>query len=217
MTTYYKGVDKILEQMQKKWLGYDYNPDIIKCIIPFFNITEPRKIDKIKQILNDIIIKHNNSEYNLSGYKDDTNIIIFILDHTVIKIYHKNHFEKIKPILSTSHINIETVISKYDFEDMVFIVNEKITPLLTPDCKLNISSDKILSEDIHKQISDGLAHLHKLNYIHYDVSLDNIGYKIIDSTIYYILFDFGISKLNTDKSLFFSDFDNLRKSINRYL
>ena len=217
MTSYVNGADKILEQMQSYWLGYDYNPDIINCVVPFFSISEPRKIDKIKQILNDIIIKHNNNKYNLPGYKDDTNIIIFVLDHIVIKIYHRDNFDKIKTILSSSHINIETVLSKYDFEYMVFIVNEKITPLLTPDCKLNITKEIISPEDLYIQISAGLKHIHKLNFLHNDISLDNIGFKIVDKKIIYVLFDFGASKLNYDKILFFNEFTKLRSSINRYL
>jgi serine/threonine protein kinase len=212
------GADNLLLQIHA-WQCVDYDPNYIKSFVTFFNITELRKVDKIKQIINDIITKFNHSKSTLIGYKDDTNIIVLILDDIVIKLYHIDHFNSIKQIIDHPHTNIETVLSKYELEDIVVIVNEKIIPMLSAECILNpdISHLTISGENIFHQISDGLCHIHKSNYIHNDVSLDNIGLKIVKDKIIYVLFDFGASKINYDKELFFDEFNKLRSSIMRYL
>ena len=213
--------DAIFQDMQTNWLCYDYNPNIIKCSVPFFNITDQKLLFFIKSIFDEIIQNFNNKQINLESYKDDTNIIVFVLKHVVIKIYSIDKYLAIAPLLFINHPNVEKVIATYSLDTMVVTVTEKITPLL--NCygvkNTNIEWASISREDIREQITKALTVIHNLKYLHNDVSFDNMGLKKNGDNNTFILYDFGGSTYNKNASIEYKvkDYTCLHNAIKKHL
>ena len=206
--------DKILAEICINWLAEDNPDNFFKKI--FENVTE-EKIINFEEILSNINETYNRNFTTLYSYKDDTNIIVIVLDYCVIKIYKKNHYDKVKSVIQLEDINIEKCLFIQEYDNIVFVVTEKINIFLNSYGELNSLPQKVIKEDLYNQISLALSKIHKIGYIHNDVSLDNIGYKFIDGKYTFVIFDFGASRKYTIYDNIKSESDKLVASINRYL
>ena len=211
--------NQLFYTMHEYWLCYEHSPKKIKSSVSFFNINDAEKVKTIKIIFNQILIKYNFNNTNLLSFKDDTNIIVFVLDFIVIKVYSLHKYNMIKDIINITHESIEKTLEIFFTDNIVIVVNEKVLPLLTctGDLNQNINWEQVQKEQIYDNITNALNKIHKLGYLHNDVSLDNIGLKIINKVYHFILFDFGASIKVSDNSLYILEFEKLSKSIYRYL
>lgn len=211
--------NQLFYTMHEEWLCYTHSPEEIKSSVSFFSTNDSKKVNAIKIIFNNILVKYNFYNINLLSFKDDTNVIVFVLDFIVIKVYSINTYSKIKDIINITHKSIEKTLEIFFTDNIVIVVNEKIIPLLTCTGELNQNIDWTLvnKEDIYNDISCALNEIHRLGYLHNDVSLDNIGLKIVNSTFCFVLFDFGASLKISDSSLSILEYEKLSKSIYKYL
>jgi len=206
--------DKILSQIYADWLEGDNPDNFFKKI--FGNVT-PEKIINFEQNLSNINEIYNHNCSTVHSYKDDTNIIIIVLDNCVVKIYKKNQYDNIKSVILLEDNNIEKCLYIQEYDNIVFVVTEKINIFLNSYGELNPLPDKVTKEDLYNQISLALSKIHEIGYIHNDVSLDNIGYKFVNGKYIFIIFDFGASRQYTNYDNIGMESDKLIASIDRYL
>ena len=114
--------DKILSEIHLSWLAEDKPDNFFKKI--FENVTED-KITNFERILSNINEIYNHNSSTIHSYKDDTNIIVIVLDNCVVKIYKKNQYDKIKSIILLNDNHIEKCLYIQEYDNIVFVVNEK--------------------------------------------------------------------------------------------
>lgn len=199
--------DKLKEILTSE--GYNETIDIENFYRQIYNMDDntTTKFKLISETINNILVAYKQDPNELISYKNDVDII-FIFKNIAIKVYNytrmqKYNLDKLYQILSKNECkNLEHILDKFIIDDIFFVVSKVID---TQKYKNEI--DEII---IKTDIITGLEYLLKFNWNHRDVSLDNIGFD--SETNNYVLFDFGISKMNYSDNIN-DDLYSLNRSI----
>ena len=171
------------------------------------NDDHTQKFYYINNIVNNILKSYNEDPSKLIHFKNDIDVI-FVFSKIAIKIYKSHNIlnnkqDYLYAMLSKNNCpNLEHIYESFFINDL-FIVISKVVD--THNYKSNIDS-----LNIRLDIINALEYLLQNGWNHRDVSLDNIGYDT--ETNNYILFDFGISKINYSNNIN-DDLNSLNKSI----
>lgn len=208
----------------------------------FSHIYEPELYERMIEMIHYLLENYNCNKFFIKSIKDDTNIVVIVFEHIVIRIYTKELYDSISEIynIDTSHIerliHIEYLnatgienISDNQRTIYAFTITEVLIPclkchsigMISINPELKKYGIEIDSEILYMEISTALEHLHHRNILHRDCQLDNIGIrKNFDGTHTYVLFDFGLSKkyeVKLSYSTILNEKTKLAKSIQRYL
>jgi len=176
--------------------------------------------------------------------KDDASVFVVVTNKYVVKLYNSKKYLELVNIYdrllkkSYDFANIEKIYYYYAVFDGLIVHDTylKIFPELPPinsniygtanellipifsfemgEIKTRIKWDKGTVYKLFNDVSSGLIELHKNNIIHGDTTPDNVGLRIDNNFVNFVIYDFGDSYIMDNK---LNKNELMKGDVNRFL
>ena len=209
-------IDPVINRILLEY-GYDEPNFIIEKLYYPIIKNNYDNFHQINLLLNEILIKYNESSNSFISFKND-GLIVLVFKKICIKIFSKENIipRNIDQLYNLLQKNKSIYLEKIyeiipeDQLDILIVVSKTVD---TFQFKERLANDTLKIKD---DITNALIYLKNHNWTHYDARIDNVGYD--QELNKYVLFDFDMSKYNEDHSILnnnlINDINKLNISIN---